>query len=341
MIDTINELPPQAGENPKPRKTGFDTKVKAISAAVAGIGPHAVNGFEFEVFKLDGRWHWRAFDMPKAPDAAQLKARGGKRSLITPEADQARHEERGAERAAGEGRLRPVDKSPPNSGVVAQGAPQPTSLVDMAKQISGGMAVTVSVTDDFASLTRTPAENFAAEVAAKAKPDTTPDPKTGLPAFLDRSKTMTAEEIAASKKRVASMIAQTTTGERKIKNPPDADAARRRAERDEAKMAKVEGTPAHAKAVRAAKKAKAAKETAPRAKAATGARKAVATPSGGKTKTAVVGELLSRKEGCTTADILKATGWPAVSVPAQAKAVGLKLRKEKDGKVTRYYGSKA
>jgi hypothetical protein len=55
-------------------------------------------------------------------------------------------------------------------------------------------------------------------------------------------------------------------------------------------------------------------------------------------KTAMVGQLLLRKEGCTTADILKATGWPSVSVPAQAKAVGLGLRKEKDGKVTRYFG---
>lgn len=58
----------------------------------------------------------------------------------------------------------------------------------------------------------------------------------------------------------------------------------------------------------------------------------------GQTKTALVGQLLLRKEGCTTADILAATGWPTVSVPAQAKAVGIGLRKEKDGKVTRYFG---
>jgi hypothetical protein len=58
----------------------------------------------------------------------------------------------------------------------------------------------------------------------------------------------------------------------------------------------------------------------------------------GQTKTALVGQLLLRKEGCTTADIINATGWPTVSVPAQAKAVGLGLRKEKDGKVMRYFG---
>jgi Protein of unknown function (DUF3489) len=62
--------------------------------------------------------------------------------------------------------------------------------------------------------------------------------------------------------------------------------------------------------------------------------------NGGKTKTALIGELLQRKSGCTTAEILKTTGWPAVSVPAQARAVGLKLRKEKvKGEPTRYYGT--
>lgn len=46
--------------------------------------------------------------------------------------------------------------------------------------------------------------------------------------------------------------------------------------------------------------------------------------------------LLKRPEGCTTKDVLKATGWPAVSMPQQAKAAGLTLKKEKDGPVTRY-----
>jgi hypothetical protein len=60
-------------------------------------------------------------------------------------------------------------------------------------------------------------------------------------------------------------------------------------------------------------------------------------------KTEIVANLLKRKSGCTRVDILEATGWPAVSVPAMAKAAGLKLRKEKmddsPGKPTRYYGS--
>lgn len=58
-------------------------------------------------------------------------------------------------------------------------------------------------------------------------------------------------------------------------------------------------------------------------------------------KAAIIGELLQRPEGCTTKDILAATGWPSVSVPAQAKAVGLVLSKEKRDGVTRYFGKLA
>ena len=53
-------------------------------------------------------------------------------------------------------------------------------------------------------------------------------------------------------------------------------------------------------------------------------------------KVELIAGLLKRPEGCTTADVLTATGWPAVSMPAQAKAAGLTLKKEKDGSVTRY-----
>lgn len=60
----------------------------------------------------------------------------------------------------------------------------------------------------------------------------------------------------------------------------------------------------------------------------------------GESKADLIGKLLMRPEGCTTKDILEATGWPSVSVPAQAKMVGLTLRKEKVGKETRYWGSK-
>lgn len=58
-------------------------------------------------------------------------------------------------------------------------------------------------------------------------------------------------------------------------------------------------------------------------------------------KLAIVVSLLTRKEGCTTADVLAATGWPTVSMPQQAKAAGLVLSKEKDGAVFRYRGTPA
>lgn len=56
-------------------------------------------------------------------------------------------------------------------------------------------------------------------------------------------------------------------------------------------------------------------------------------------KAEMVGLLLLREEGCTKSEVLAATGWPSVSMPAQARAVGLTLVKEKDkGKPTRYWG---
>jgi hypothetical protein len=68
----------------------------------------------------------------------------------------------------------------------------------------------------------------------------------------------------------------------------------------------------------------------PRAKAAAG-------EAGSKTD--IVGKLLVRAGGCSGREILEATGWPTVSVPAMAKACGLKLRREKTkGEPTRYFG---
>ncbi len=60
----------------------------------------------------------------------------------------------------------------------------------------------------------------------------------------------------------------------------------------------------------------------------------------GESKTGIVAALLKRKSGCTCAEVLAATEWPTVSMPAMAKAAGLSLRKEKTkGEVTRYYGA--
>jgi hypothetical protein len=72
-----------------------------------------------------------------------------------------------------------------------------------------------------------------------------------------------------------------------------------------------------------------------------GARRARAPRSGGPTKRELAAALLRRPQGCTSREILDATGWPAVSVPAIAKASGLTLTQQKDGRTTTYFGKAA
>lgn len=55
------------------------------------------------------------------------------------------------------------------------------------------------------------------------------------------------------------------------------------------------------------------------------------------TKLAEIVKLLQRPAGCTTADVLKATGWPAVSMPQQAKAASIEMVTEKVGRTTTYW----
>lgn len=81
----------------------------------------------------------------------------------------------------------------------------------------------------------------------------------------------------------------------------------------------------------AKQRGKSAKKTAPRKTDGDGA----VRPG---SKLEIVADLLKRPEGCTTAEALAATGWPTISMPQQAKAAGLTLSKEKDGKVSRYRG---
>lgn len=96
---------------------------------------------------------------------------------------------------------------------------------------------------------------------------------------------------------------------------------------------KVEAIAKPAKVAKPEPKPKAAK-VAPKAKAAKPA-------ANGKTKLELITALLLRKSGCTNADVLEVTNWPSVSMPQQATAAGIKLRKEKKpGAPTRYYGSK-
>lgn len=61
--------------------------------------------------------------------------------------------------------------------------------------------------------------------------------------------------------------------------------------------------------------------------------------AGGPSKRDIAADLLKRKGGCTAKDILEATGWPTVSVPAIARAAGLTLTQTKEGRTTTYFGS--
>jgi Protein of unknown function (DUF3489) len=85
-------------------------------------------------------------------------------------------------------------------------------------------------------------------------------------------------------------------------------------------------------AAKAAKVAKGAAKAKP-VPAASGAAKDGVRPG---SKLALIVGLLRRPKGCTTKQVLEATGWPAVSMPQQAKAAGLTLQKEKVDGVTVY-----
>ncbi len=87
-----------------------------------------------------------------------------------------------------------------------------------------------------------------------------------------------------------------------------------------------------------------AKPVAKRSKARGAVKGSTQKSSESVSKVETIGQLLRRKEGCTTAEVLKATGWPAVSMPQQARALGVKLKTEKvDGpngrRVTRYHAA--
>lgn len=53
-------------------------------------------------------------------------------------------------------------------------------------------------------------------------------------------------------------------------------------------------------------------------------------------KLAIIQGLLTRPQGCTTKQVLEACQWPAVSMPQQARALGVTLKKEKVDGVTVY-----
>jgi hypothetical protein len=54
-------------------------------------------------------------------------------------------------------------------------------------------------------------------------------------------------------------------------------------------------------------------------------------------KLAIIAGLLSRPNGCTAKEVMEACEWPAVSMPQQARALGIKLKVKKEGRVARYW----
>jgi Protein of unknown function (DUF3489) len=56
-------------------------------------------------------------------------------------------------------------------------------------------------------------------------------------------------------------------------------------------------------------------------------------------KLEIINRMLHRKNGCTAKEVMTACEWPAVSMPQQAKALGLKLKSEKVGKSKRYWAA--
>jgi hypothetical protein len=82
-------------------------------------------------------------------------------------------------------------------------------------------------------------------------------------------------------------------------------------------------------------KAKTAAKARTKVKAGATTKKATGGVRPGSKLETIVG-LLKRPQGCTAAEIMAACKWPSVSVPQQARAAGLTLKTEKEGRVTRY-----
>lgn len=78
-------------------------------------------------------------------------------------------------------------------------------------------------------------------------------------------------------------------------------------------------------------------------KAAAKAKKVAPAPKPAKSgvrpgsKLEIVVGLLTRKQGCTAKDCMDACNWPSISMQQQARAAGLTLRTEKEGRTTRYW----
>lgn len=180
-----------------------------------------------------------------------------------------------------------------------------------------------------------------------------PEPDNGLdlPPSLDRGDGKSRQEIDTEREAIIKRE-RNPDGSRRIANPLSRQEARQRRldgrSEEEKTRSKVrvermlaqrsgaaKAMPLSGKAAEQAIRA-ASGNSRPRAQKTKQA-KSPAMPRKGESKIEMIARLLKRKEGCTTAEVLAATQWPSVSMPQQAKAAGLRLTKEKDGRVTRYH----
>jgi hypothetical protein len=187
---------------PAPEKS-WDKQDRAKAAAIKELGPQAIPGFDFDVYKCDGRWLWRAIAADKRPPVsdAQVKANGGKRAVDAMVS--------APDRLAGE--------------AVTAAAVEKIMAASAAKRTADKIAT---------ELMGTPAEKLALEIAEKAGArlaalDTTED-ANGVPAFLKRDgdKSVEAQEALVAKHK------KTTGPDRVIKNPPDAGKAKEKAKKE-------------------------------------------------------------------------------------------------------------
>jgi len=173
---------------PAPEKS-WDKQDRAKAAAIKELGPQAIPGFDFDVYKCDGRWLWRAIAADKRPPVSdqQIKANGGKRAISTALATRAQINEAKAEL----------------SGEAAAHA-----RVEAELEKKAGAIVTAAAVEKI--------------MAAARKPVDTTEDANGVPAFLKRGgdKSVEAQEALVAKHK------KTTGPDRVIKNPPDAKGPR-------------------------------------------------------------------------------------------------------------------
>lgn len=163
-----------------------------------------------------------------------------------------------------------------------------------------------------------------AEIAARIR-------EGGVPDFLNRWLGMTPEKLAATE-----AARERQTRRETMPAATGAKEAALRAQREK-KAGAEPSVKKHVATVKTVKKGKfktAAGDVNVTLKRVSVEKDAGSAKRGSKRE--IITAMLKRPGGCTTADILKETGWPSVSVPAQAEAAGLKLKKVKLDGVTVY-----